>query len=465
MIKYILKRIGLAIIVLLGVSIIIYTLVRFMPTDFLETRFSSQLRDGTMTRAKLNEFRQRYGLYMPEAFVDIKIDENTTDDNLKQFGGATFTGNSTDKDYQDVQKEIIDVDKWYYDSINEFDAIIDGKTYMLNLEENKTYSISLKETVFDEQKGKDVDQKTRITSGSYEVLDDGNIVFDGDIMTQGTSCVVIARNSSFWDKLGAVFSGYFTWLGNALRFDLGESFDHEIPVTKVIGDNMWISFALSFVAMILEFLIAIPLGIVSATRQYSAVDYLVTIITLMGISLPSFFFAALLIKFFSTTLGWFPASGLVSGGSSAVNIWQNIPDMLWHLVLPMTVLVVLSIGGLMRYTRTNMLEVLNSDYIRTARAKGLSEKKVVYVHAFRNTMIPLMTLLAGILPSLFGGAMITEEVFSIDGIGRLAYKALRNGDIPFIMGYNMFLAILTVIGTLLSDIMYAVVDPRVKLTK
>ena len=119
----------------------------------------------------------------------------------------------------------------------------------------------------------------------------------------------------------------------------------------------------------------------------------------------------------------------------------------------------------MRYTRTNTLEVLNADYIRTARAKGLSENKVIYKHAFRNTLIPLVTLLAGILPSLFGGMMITEEVFSIDGIGRLAYNALIEGDIPFVMGYNMFLAVLTVIGTLLSDIMYSIVDPRVKLGK
>ena len=128
-------------------------------------------------------------------------------------------------------------------------------------------------------------------------------------------------------------------------------------------------------------------------------------------------------------------------------------------------LVITGMGSYMRFVRTNMLEVLNSDYIRTARAKGLKEKTVIYKHAFRNTMIPLMTLLAGILPSLFGGAMITEEVFSIDGIGRLAYKALQQGDIPFIMGYNMFLAVLTVIGTLFSDLMYAVVDPRVKLSK
>jgi peptide/nickel transport system permease protein len=140
-------------------------------------------------------------------------------------------------------------------------------------------------------------------------------------------------------------------------------------------------------------------------------------------------------------------------------------DTFKHYIMPILTLTVTGIGSLMRYTRTNMLEVLNSDYIRTARAKGLPEKTVINKHAFRNTMIPLVTLLAGILPSLFGGMMITEEVFGINGIGRLAYNALYEGDIPFVMGYNMFLAVLTVIGTLLSDIMYSVVDPRVKLGK
>ena len=139
--------------------------------------------------------------------------------------------------------------------------------------------------------------------------------------------------------------------------------------------------------------------------------------------------------------------------------------MAWHLVLPIFVSVLLSIGGLMRYTRTNTLEVLSADYIRTARAKGLSEKRVIYKHAFRNTLIPLVTLLAGILPSLFGGMMITEQVFGINGIGNLAYKATTQADIPFVMGYNMFLAILSVLGTLFSDIMYSVVDPRVRLSR
>ena len=133
------------------------------------------------------------------------------------------------------------------------------------------------------------------------------------------------------------------------------------------------------------------------------------------------------------------------------------------MALPIAVLVVLSIGSWSRYTRTNTLEVLNADYIRTARAKGLSERSVVYKHVFRNTLIPLVTVLAGTLPTLFGGAMITETMFAIPGIGKLAYDAMMDGDIPFIMGYNMFLATLTVVGILLTDIMYAVVDPRVKL--
>ena len=198
-------------------------------------------------------------------------------------------------------------------------------------------------------------------------------------------------------------------------------------------------------------------------------DYTVTVFTMIGISLPTYFFAAIVIKIFSVELGILPAGGLIYASKDYVDTFagqlDKFGDIIEHLILPISVSVILSIGGLMRYTRTNMLEVLNSDYIRTARAKGLSENKVIYRHAFRNTMIPLATLLAGILPSLFGGMMITEQVFGIDGIGRLAYQALREGDIPFVMGYNMFLAILTVIGTLLSDIMYSIVDPRVKLGK
>lgn len=266
-----------------------------------------------------------------------------------------------------------------------------------------------------------------------------------------------------------IMGGYFQWLGNMCKGDLGLSFKYEKPVSEVISENMWISFAIALVATIFQFLIAIPLGITSATHQYSARDYVTTVFTMIGISLPTYFFAAIAIKIFSVDLGWLPANGLIYATvdypATFAGSLQKFGDIVQHLILPIFVSVFLSIGGLMRYTRTNTLEVINADYIRTARAKGLSEKVVIYKHAFRNTLIPLATLLAGILPSLFGGMMITEQVFGIDGIGRLAYQALKEGDIPFVMGYNMFLAVLTVIGTLLSDIMYSIVDPRVKLGK
>ena len=271
------------------------------------------------------------------------------------------------------------------------------------------------------------------------------------------------------NSFGGIIKGYFGWLGNLLKGNLGVSFKYEKPVAEVIADNMWISFGIALVATVLQFLIAIPLGITSATHQYSARDYTVTVFTMIGLSLPTYFFAAICIKLFAVDLGWLPANGLVYASKTYADTFaggmEKFGDILLHLLMPILVSVILSLGGLMRYTRTNMLEVLNSDYIRTARAKGLSEGKVIYKHAFRNTLIPLATLLAGILPGLFGGMLITEQVFGIPGIGNLAYTALRDGDIPFIMGYNMFLAILTVIGTLLSDIMYSIVDPRVKLTK
>ncbi len=257
--------------------------------------------------------------------------------------------------------------------------------------------------------------------------------------------------------------GYWGWLTKFIQGDFGVSLKYKRPVEDVIFENMGVSFGISFVALILQLIIAIPLGIKCACNQYGKLDYFATVLTMIGISFPTFFLGAIVIKIFAVDLGWFEVGGLQSSLPIDATGWQILIDRLWHLVLPMFVLVILSIGGWMRYTRTNTLEVLNADYIRTARAKGLSENSVVYKHVFRNTLIPLVTMLAGTLPSLFGGAMITETIFSIPGIGKIAYDAMLAGDIPFIMGYNMFIAILTVIGILLTDIMYAVVDPRVKL--
>lgn len=262
-----------------------------------------------------------------------------------------------------------------------------------------------------------------------------------------------------------VFTGYFNWLGQVFQGNFGKSFITQRPVVEEIfnADRIGTSFFVAAIATVFEFLIAIPLGITAATHQYSIRDYVVTVLVLIGISLPSFFFGQMLKDIFANKLHWFPVSGNITAGVTYTNGWDAMIDYLRHMFIPILTVVILSIGARMRMTRTNMLEVLNADYIRTARAKGLSERRVIYKHAFRNTMIPLVTSLAGLIPSLFSGAMITESVFSLTGIGSYALRAMQQADIPVIMTYNMFLAILSVVGVLLADLMYAVVDPRVKL--
>ena len=264
---------------------------------------------------------------------------------------------------------------------------------------------------------------------------------------------------------GNIVEGYLSWLGNICRLDFGKSFINQRDVLSEVfdPDKLGTSFLVAAVATVFEFMIAIPLGITAATHQYSIRDYFVTVLVLIGISLPSFFFGQMLKDIFANKLGWFPVSGMKDASLTYANEWEAFVDYIRHMFLPILTFVVLSIGGRMRTTRTNMLEVLNSDYIRTARAKGLKERKVIYKHAFRNTMIPVVTSLAGLIPSLFSGAMITESVFDLTGIGSYALNAMTQGDIPVIMTYNMFLAFLSVMGVLLADLMYAVVDPRVKL--
>lgn len=258
--------------------------------------------------------------------------------------------------------------------------------------------------------------------------------------------------------------GYFTWASKAVTGDFGDSWYWNQPViqkfSSVIGHSFW----LAIVAYILQIVIAIPLGIIAARRQYSVTDYSITVLGLIGISLPSFFFATILKWIFSIQLGWFDLYGSVGRLHEQLSPMGKAFDIAGHMVLPIATLAIVGIGSLMRYTRTNMLEVMNSDYIRTARAKGLSDKRVINYHAFRNTLIPIITLLAGTLPGLFSGAMITETLFQLPGIGYTSYQSILNGDIPFVMFYMLFIAVMTLAGNLIADILYAVVDPRIRIS-
>ena len=257
--------------------------------------------------------------------------------------------------------------------------------------------------------------------------------------------------------------GFFVQLKNLVTGNFGDSWKYTVPVLQKFNEVIWVSFIMGAISLVFELLIAVPLGIVAATKQYSVTDYTVTTIALLGMSLPTFFFATLLKLVFSVKLGWFDLVGLTGRDFNTLSAFGQLLDMAKHLVLPIVTLVFISIGPWMRYVRTNMLEVLNADYIRTARAKGLSEKKVIYHHAFRNTLIPLVTFIGGSLPGLFAGALITETLFAIPGIGYISYNAMVAGAIPFSMFYMTFLAILTLLGNLISDILYAVVDPRVRI--
>ena len=260
-----------------------------------------------------------------------------------------------------------------------------------------------------------------------------------------------------------IVPGFFAWLGKAVRGDFGDSWKYTVPVTQKFKEVVGISFIMSFVVMILEIAISVPLGIIAATKQYSWQGNVISIVALAGISLPTFFTASLLKLVFSVKLQWFDLGGLVGRNYDILSPGGKKMDIALHLILPILTLLIASIGAYMRYIRTNMLEVLNSDYIRTARAKGLSEGRVIYHHAFRNTLITLVTIWGTSLPGLFSGAMITEQLFSIPGIGYTSYQAMISGDIPFSMFYLVFIAVLTLIGNLLTDILYAVVDPRVRI--
>ena len=272
----------------------------------------------------------------------------------------------------------------------------------------------------------------------------------------------LAQLNSIYGLDSGIIKGFFSWIGKAVRGEFGDSWYYNVPVTEKFRETVWFSFVLGSVAFAIQLMIAIPLGILAARKQYSAIDYAVTVIALIGISLPIFFFATVLKLVFSIELGWFELYGTVGRYYEQLNGWGKFLDIAKHYVLPVVAIVMISIGGLMRYTRTNMLEVLNSDYIRTARAKGLSERKVINHHAFRNTLIPIVTIIGGSIPGLFAGALITETLFGITGIGKTAFDAMVHGDIPFSMFYLLFLAALTLLGTLVADILYAVVDPRVR---
>lgn len=260
--------------------------------------------------------------------------------------------------------------------------------------------------------------------------------------------------------------GYIKWLGNAVRGDFGISLIYAKPVGEVMASAMPVTFSVAAISLFFEILFGIPLGIVAAKKRNTWVDYLITAFVFIGISMPSFFLAALLKRTFGYYgLNILPISGMLNPKVIyKAFTFAKFIDYVQHLIMPIAVFVFVYTGQWLRYTRANMIEALSSDYVRTARAKGVPERTVVYSHAFRNTLITIVTLLGAQLPALFSGALITENLFAIVGLGHIGLNASYMGDVPYLMAFNMFLAVCTVVGYLISDILYAVVDPRIRLS-
>lgn len=251
---------------------------------------------------------------------------------------------------------------------------------------------------------------------------------------------------------------YIKWVGNMVQGDFGTSLIRRgVPVSEMIMNRLPNTLLLMISSTILAIVVAVPFGVIAARKRYTLTDYSVTITSFVGLATPNFWIGLILIMVFAVQLGWLP-----TGGVSTLNADFSIIDRLKHLILPAFVLATADMAGLTRYTRSSMIEVLGQDYMRTARAKGLKENKVVYKHGLRNGLIPVITIFGLMLPSFIGGAAITERIFNWPGIGLLFLESAFQRDYPVIMALTVISAVLVVVGNLIADILYAVFDPRIE---
>ena len=256
---------------------------------------------------------------------------------------------------------------------------------------------------------------------------------------------------------------YLDWLGRLGRLDFGQSFLDDRSVGEKIAERLPITLMISLLSLGVVFIIAVPLGVLAAVRPHGLFDRVTTVLVFLGYSMPSFWLALLCMAFFGVQLRWLPISGLHSLDYESFSWLHQGLDLAWHLILPVGVTAFVSVAGLSRYARSSMIDVLKQDYIRTARAKGLSERAVLFRHGLRNGLLPIVTILCLSLPDLIGGSVLAETLFSVPGMGRLFYEAVMARAYPVVMALVTIGAVLTMVGNALADVAYAVVDPRIRL--
>lgn len=454
MTNYIIKRLFLIFPTLFGISLITFIIIKMAPGDPTAFKMGSQqmglAADQTMAQHIIEQTREIYGLDKP-VLLNLHI----------------FT---YEKDWEKLRRAL------------EADPQLKGREYQKLLEPLKQAGEVA--VPFLVEKVLNDSTPLPLRKAALEVLTlkqhlavrpemDLKVQLDyvrrwwfgGRDSTEVTPSAREQYQFTFMAKLKRVFTDaqYPRWLVRMMSLDFGRSIKDDRPVWDHIKERVPVTLIFTLTSFFLAYLIAIPLGIYSATHPYTLGDKITTVILFILYSLPNFWVATMAIVFFGggDFLDWFPVSGLHSLGYEKLSIWARFGDLLHHIALPLIVWTYGSFSALSRYMRGAMLEVIRQDYIRTARAKGLSERVVTYKHALRNSLIPIITMLANLLPLAISGSIIIESIFSIPGMGQLAFQAVLYRDYPIIMAVSTLSAVLTLFGILLSDILYALVDPRI----
>jgi len=453
--RYFLKRILLIFPTLFGISIITFLIIKLAPGDPTAIKMGNQQSgmstDQNLAKQMIEQTREIYGLDKPLLlnFAIYNYEDNWAEVQDYLTEGKALNGRAYD-DIVEPMKQADEVAVPYLVSLLEGGTLTPDETLVV-LE-----ILTIK-------------QKLSI---SVEMSLDRQLEYIQNWWYGGTDSTGVVRTPSresyqfsSFDIMKMVFTEaqYPRWLVNMMTLQFGTSIKDNRPVWDHIKESVPVSLIFTFTSFILAYMIAIPLGIYSATHQYTTGDKVTTVILFILYSLPNFWVATMAIVFFGggDFFDVFPVSGLHSLDASDLGTWDYLVDMGHHIILPLLIWTYGSFSALSRYMRGSMLEVIRQDYIRTARAKGLSERVVTYKHALRNSLIPIITMLANLLPLAISGSIIIESIFSIPGMGQLSFNAVLARDYPIIMAVTTISAMLTLSGILLSDLLYAVVDPRI----
>jgi len=453
--QYFLKRILLIFPTLFGISIITFIIIKMAPGDPTAFKMGNQQSgmssDQNLAKQVVEQTREIYGLDKP-LLLNFKIFNYRS--NWEDVVAYLEAGNPTSgRAYDDIVEPIKQADEV-------------AVPFLVSTIESENISESERLVALEILTLK---QKLSI---SAEMSIEKQLEYVQNWWYGGTDSTGVVRKPAMetyqfsgWNKFSRIFTDaqYPRWLVNMMTLDFGNSIKDNRPVMDHIKESVPVSLIFTFTSFILAYLIAIPLGIYSATHQYSTGDKVTTVILFILYSLPNFWVATMAIVFFGggDFLDVFPVSGLRSVGYEELSAWGQFTDLLHHIALPLIIWTYGSFSALSRYMRGSMLEVIRQDYIRTARAKGLSERVVTYKHALRNSLIPIITMLANLLPLAISGSIIIESIFSIPGMGQLSFNAVLFRDYPIIMAVTTISAMLTLLGILLSDLLYAIVDPRI----